>query len=138
MAWYHPTLSAAVPNGWLVKESITLMSLDGQANVILSSEPIDPWLDSIDYALAQGHQLAMELPAYREHAFDRVLLFGRYAGFVRELSWTPHDGVPVTQLQFYCAIAGRGYTGTATTSSSMFPVHEPGLRETLLSAAVDA
>jgi hypothetical protein len=135
---YRSTLSAIPPQGWFVKESITLLAPDGQANVIVSSEPIHPSIDSTQYAMIQGELLAAEFPHYVEHDFTAVLLLGRYDGFVREFSWTPPDGVRVTQIQFYCAVAGRGYTGTATAPASMFEAHELSLRETLLSAAVDA
>jgi hypothetical protein len=135
---YRPTLSAIPPHGWFVKESITLLAPDGQANVIVSSEPIDPSLDSAQYAMIQGQLLAAQFPRYVEHDFVPVPLLGRYDGFVREFSWTPPDGVRVTQIQFYCAATGRGYTGTATTPAAMFGAHELNLREALLSAVVEA
>ncbi len=106
--------------------------------MIISAEPINPWLDSAQYATVQGELLAREFPSYQQHSFQSELLFGSYFGFIREFSWRPPDGVPVTQLQVYCAIDGRGYTGTATTTSPAFPQRNACLRETLLSAVVEA
>lgn len=93
MPSYRPTLSAALPDGWLAKESITLLAPDGQANVIISSEPIDA-IDSRQYAETQGWLLAHEFPHFQQHQFDEVVVFGRFLGYVRQFSWTPPDPRP--------------------------------------------
>ena len=39
------TLMAAAPADWFFKEQITFLAPDGQANVIASTEPLDPSID---------------------------------------------------------------------------------------------
>lgn len=45
-----PRLDLTAPPGWLVKESVTLSAPDGLASIIVSSEPVEPSVDSRDYA----------------------------------------------------------------------------------------
>jgi hypothetical protein len=124
-------LMAAVPNGWFAKDSTTLLAPDGQANIIASSEPLDPSIDTDTFAAAQGDLLKGEFPEYQEKSFERVSLFGGRDGYMREFEWTPEDGVRVTQIQIYYASGGRGYTATATTPTQQFPDREVLLRQTL-------
>lgn len=127
--------SVACSDGWFAKESVTVLAPDGQANVIASTEPLDPTIGSEDYARIQGDLLRTEFPRYVEHAFTPALVFGGRPGFVRRFSWTPPDGVSVTQIQLYHAQGGRGFTATATTPSTQFERHEPALRRILASLA---
>ena len=133
---FQPTLSASPPEGWFAKESITLLAPDGQANIIISSEPLASDIDTWAYASIQGQLLAREFPGYVEHWFCAEPILGRSDGLVRDFSWRPPDGVEVTQIQFYCVIDSRGYTGTATTPRHQFAELEPVLRSTLMSAMV--
>lgn len=112
-------LSVPLLESWFAKESVTLLAPDGQANVIASSEPLDPGITTQEYADVQGDLLRREFPAYREHSFKPFPAFGRQ-GFLRVFEWSPPDGVPVTQMQMYYAEDGRGYTATATTPSTKF------------------
>ena len=114
---FRGSLTTVVPEGWFVKESITLLAPDGQANVIASSEPLDPTLDSFRYAQIQGDLLRKEFPGYQEFSFDAHVVFG-LPGFKRHFAWVPPDGLPVTQVQVYATNEGRGYTVTATTPST--------------------
>jgi hypothetical protein len=104
---------------WFAKESVTLLAPDGQANVIASSEPLDPGIDTQTYANVQGDLLRREFPGYREHSFEPFPAFGRQ-GLLRVFEWSPPDGVTVTQMQMYFAEDGRGYTATATTVATQF------------------
>jgi hypothetical protein len=124
---FRPTLSAAVPDGWFVKESLTLLSPDGQANIIASSEPLDPSITSDRYAEVQGRLLVEEFPGYREAVFRRLKVFGGREGFFRQFTWEPPDGTLVTQLQIYYAEGGRGYTATATSTVVGFLEYEAHL-----------
>jgi hypothetical protein len=117
-------MSARVPPGWFAKESLTLLAPDGQANVIASSEPLAPDIDSRDYAEAQGHLLSREFPHFVEYLFERVRVFGDRDGWQREFAWTPPEGVEVAQIQLYFAEHGRGFTATATTPSGNFASRE--------------
>ena len=115
---FHPSLTAMVPEGWFVKESMTLLAPDGQANVIASSEPLDLTIDTEQYATVQGDLLRKEFPDYEEKSFDPVRVLGDRDGYVRTFEWTPPDGVRVAQSQLYFAEGGRGYTATATTPAA--------------------
>lgn len=136
MEEFRPVLRAGLPDGWHAKESITLLSPDGQANIIASSEPIQPGIESETYAAVQGELLAREFPQYRQLAFEPRVLFGNRQGYAREFEWIPEDGVPVTQIQLYHAADGRGYTATATTPSTNFPTIAPMLRVVLAALVI--
>jgi len=128
MQRFHAALNATIIDGWFAKESITLLAPDGQANVIASSEPLDPDMNTEAYAAIQGDLLRTEFPEYKEFAFEAIKVFGGLDGFVRRFEWTPPDGEPVTQMQMYVVEERRGYTATATTPSSEFQRYEPKLR----------
>ncbi|QDO87385.1 DUF1795 domain-containing protein [Ornithinimicrobium ciconiae] len=125
-------LSVPLPEGWFHKESITILAPDGQANVIVSSEPLDPTLDSAAYAQLQGELLTREFPWLSEMSFGPISWLGGKRAFLRHFTWTPQDGVPVTQMQAYYAGAGRGFTATATTPRPNFSRVEVLLRDVLL------
>jgi len=117
---FEARLQAALPAGWFVKESITLLAPDGAGNVIVSTEPLDPSIDTARYAEVQGELLRNEFPGFTELRLIEVPVFGGKPGVLRDFEWTPPDGVRVRQLQMYCAEHGRGYTATATTPASNF------------------
>jgi hypothetical protein len=134
---YAPVISARLPEGWFAKESITLLHPDGQANVIASSEPLSPEMDTRQYADEQGKLLRGEFFGYREHAFEEARIFGRRTGFIRRFQWDPPDGVTVMQVQLYYAEASRGFTATATTPLVHFPRYEEELRAVLDGLVID-
>jgi hypothetical protein len=134
---FIPTISAPLPEGWFPKEQITLLAPSGQANVIASSEPLEPSLDAKAYAEAQGELLRKEFPGYLEVAFEGMTLFGGRSGFLRRFRWTPPDGEPVTQIQLYYAEDGRGYTATATSPTKEFAKYEPQLVDVLEGLTID-
>ena len=113
-------LSVRVPEGWLRKESTTLLHPEGSANVIASTEPLSDDIDAQRYVDAQGELLRTEFPSYREFRIERMLVFGGLDGFMRLFEWTPPDGTPVTQMQIYAVANGRGITATATCPTSFF------------------
>jgi hypothetical protein len=116
---FQRRVSVPLLEHWYVKESVTLLAPDGQANVIASSEPLDAGIDTQTYANVQGNLLRREFPGYREHSFKPFPAFGRQ-GLLRVFEWSPPDGVRVTQMQMYFAEEGRGYTATATTPATNF------------------
>jgi hypothetical protein len=128
---FRAVLTAAVPEGWFAKDSMTLLAPDGQANIIASSEPLDPTVDTDSYATVQGDLVRKEFPEYDEKSFERVSILGGREGYMREFEWTPEDGAGVTQLQLYYAENGRGYTATATTPTHGFTDRALLLRQTL-------
>ncbi|WP_166786570.1 tetratricopeptide repeat protein [Cryobacterium sp. TMT1-19] len=117
MTEFRGEIIALVPDGWLVKESTTLLSPDGRSNIIASSEPLDSSIDTDQYADIQGDLLDKEFPEYEEKSFERVAVLGNRDGYLRTFEWTPPDGVRVAQAQLYYAELGRGYTATATTTA---------------------
>jgi serine/threonine protein kinase len=114
-------LSVELPPGWYIKESWTLLAPNGQANVIVSSEPLDPSIDVTRYATIQGDLLRREFPGYVEHGFQPFAFASGQQGYRRDFEWTPPDGVCVRQVQLYYAGGGRGFTATATTPASFAP-----------------
>ena len=129
-------IEVTAPDDWYVKESFTLIAPDGQANVILSSEPLDPEITTEQYATVQGDLLEGEFPGYRPLRYEPFALRGEGDGLLRVFEWKPPDGVPVTQAQIYYAARGRGYTSTGTTPSSNFENVRATLFEILRSIAV--
>jgi hypothetical protein len=96
-----------------------LLAPDGQANVIVSREPLEPTLATEKYAEIQGQLLRREFPRFEEFSFG-PLHTSTGIVLLRHFAWTPPDGVPVTQLQTYYVEAGTGFTSTATSPSSSF------------------
>lgn len=128
---FRPRITTQVPDGWSVKESLTLIDDDRQANVIASGEPLDAEITSESYAEVQGELLRTEFPGYKELSFGETKLFEGRSGFVRTFEWTPPDSPPVTQVQLYYAEGGRGYTATATTPTEQFHKFEATLLDVL-------
>lgn len=120
------SLSAPVPDGWVVKESLTLLAPDGLANVIASSEPVEEALTTKQYADAQGEYLRNEFANFNELFYGPAEMLGGRECFVRRFEWSPpdHEDDPVTQIQVYHTTAGRGYTLTATARSVRFEAVE--------------
>jgi hypothetical protein len=118
--YIKPQIEGEVPAEWLWKESMTYLAPTGRANVIASSEPLAPEIDSKTYATVQGDLLRNEFPGYVEHEFGTSEAFGLADGFVRRFEWTPPDGVTVMQLQLYAVQRGRGFTATATAAKEEF------------------
>jgi hypothetical protein len=121
-------LRAPLPERWTAKESMTLGAPDGRANVIASTEPLDPSIGTYQYASIQGDLLRREFNDYAEIDFRPALVLGGRPGYLREFEWTPPDGDRVRQLQIYYAIADRGFTVTATTPVATFTEFEQALR----------
>ncbi|WP_394553619.1 DcrB-related protein [Agromyces sp. MMS24-JH15] len=131
-------LTARKPSDWFSKESFTLLAPDGQANVIYSSEPLDPTIDTDHYASVQGELLEREFPGYRQHGELEEYGIGNVSGRLREFSWTPPDGVTVRQIQLYAAYDGQGWTATATTPEEHYPAVRQQLMAILSTIAVRA
>ncbi len=122
--WTVSRLAVPVPDGWFVKEQLTLLAPDGQANVIVSCEPLDPSTTTERYAAVQGELLRREFPQFEEIALVELPLAGGTA-LLRRFSWSPPDGVRVTQQQVYLATPGTGFTATATTPTTTSARYAP-------------
>ncbi len=125
-----------VPNGWHFKQTTTLTAPTGEANVIASSEPLDPSVDTQHYAAAQLGALQREFPHFREVASGQILLGNVVPAVWRQFEWKPPDGVPVTQLQLYAVVGGRGSTATATTASTSWDRYEGVFHDVLRTMVV--
>jgi hypothetical protein len=130
MEAFQSPLSASIPDGWLVEESITLSSPDGTANVIVSDRPLDAPMTAHAYAEAHSDLLA-DFPEYQELEFVETQVFGGRTGYLRHFEWTPEGSERVTQIQLYYTENGRAYTATATTTTASFEELEPQLRQVL-------
>lgn len=138
MQRFRPQLTVLLPEGWFAKESITLLAPDGQANLIASSEPLDPSISAQRYAEVQGELLRKEFPGYREFTFEQAQILSGRRGYIRLFEWTPPDGVPVTQVQLYYAENSRGYTATATTPTSEYDRFKSQLHQLLNALMIEA
>jgi hypothetical protein len=125
MQTFKRRLAVLVPDDWSAKDSITLLAPDGQANVIASSEPLDPSIELDAYVAVQGELLSEEFPQYEEITLQTTEMLGTgRRGYFRRFNWTPPDGHQVSQYQLYYVEAGRGYTMTATASTDAFLRYE--------------
>lgn len=137
MEMFRHQLVAALPTGWLAKESVTVIAPDGQANVIVSSEPIDAAVDTTRYATTQGDLLRREFPGYQDLGEGPMTWLGGHDGYFRRFEWSPPDGVPVMQVQLYLVLDGRGFTATATTPSTQFERFANVIEDIILGLALD-
>jgi hypothetical protein len=118
-SWPPPRIGAPLPDGWWSKQSWTLFAPDGQANIIVSCEPLAPPMDTAGYATRQQALLSRELNGYVEYLFTQVELTVGQA-LLRVFGWSPPNGVPITQHQMYWTAPGIGYTATATVPSTQY------------------
>jgi tetratricopeptide (TPR) repeat protein len=116
-------ISVDVPDGWQLKQSITVFAPDGLANVIASTEPLAPEFTTETYAGAQGDLLDREFPQFEQLELSQIQTDDEREFIRRVFRWTPEGGEQVTQIQLYCATRGRGYTATATTPTSEYNAH---------------
>jgi hypothetical protein len=129
-----------VPDGWTYKEQVTVAQAndaDGvSANVIASSEPIDPEKSARDYADEMGERYEKEFPGYEELALEEIDIFGGTHGWLRRFAWEPEQGVRIDQLQAYYAADGRCYTAVASAGAGEFDEHKQRLVKVLNSFSV--
>ncbi|MET0306814.1 MAG: DcrB-related protein [Solirubrobacterales bacterium] len=129
-------LAAEIPEDWVWKESLTLLEGGGKANVIFSTEPLDPSIDLEHYVSVQGELLEREFDGYRQMTLEPMRMMGGREGRLRRFVWHPPEGVEVTQIQLYSVEGSRGYTATATTPTSSFEELEPVLVDILQRLAI--
>ena len=109
------------PAKWIFKDSITLLEPTGRANIILSSEALDPSMDLEQYATQYLEALESEFRQFRQIGADlNIELRGVGPAIRRTFAWSPEGRDPVTQVQQYSVGPSRGYTSTASCSSSDF------------------
>ncbi len=118
MPRFESMLSVPVPPGWIAKESVTLLEPTGNANVIVSNEPLQLETTVEEYARSQGELLQSEFPEYHELAFDPIELADSSTAYLRRFEWTPPEGERIAQIQLYHVHDGRAVTATATTPAT--------------------
>ncbi|GAA0260972.1 hypothetical protein GCM10010492_72470 [Saccharothrix mutabilis subsp. mutabilis] len=135
----RPSIRITAPEGWFFKESYTVLSPDGKANVIASSEPLDPSLNAYDYARQQSDLISAEFTGLiRRHDLEPYFVEGvKDTAWLSEFSWAPRDSDPVTQIQVYAARPGRGFTATATARTADLEAYRRVLSDVLTSLIVD-
>ncbi|MGY1771865.1 DcrB-related protein [Blastococcus sp. SYSU D00813] len=129
-------LRAAVPEGWSVTESWTLRAPDGQADVVVTREPLPPDVGTEQYAQGRGDRLAAEYPQYQQHALTVVPLASGPA-YARLFSWTASGGTRVVQVQVCATAGGTGVTATATAPAASYGSVAEVLDGVLRSVALD-
>ena len=131
----RPRLRATVPDGFEIKESMTILAPDGEMNVIASGEPLVEELDAQRYAEIQGDLLEREFPDYEQLGFEPSPVFGGRPGYLRWFRWQPPDegSVPITQAQAYYAFGRRGYTATATVPTFLLDRWRPEMEQIIAS-----
>ncbi|MDT7788918.1 MAG: hypothetical protein QOF58_7337 [Pseudonocardiales bacterium] len=133
-----PSIRLEMPPGWFYKESYTVLHPDGRANVIVSSEPLSETMSITEYTDVQ-RDLLKEFPGFDERGFEQIDIDGVPGeAWLREFTWTPEGRSPVTQLQVYALLEGRGYTATATTPSEDMDELRNVLTDVLYSVVVEA
>ncbi len=130
-------VSLEIPADWFWKESFTLLAPDGSANVIASTEPLDPGISLDQYAEIQGDLLSKEFPQYQQFRFEPAMIEGVAEARLREFAWTPDDGERIHQIQVYAVRDSRGITATATTPESAWEPNRHHLQQAIFSLVVD-
>jgi hypothetical protein len=130
MKTYKPKLTAMLPDGWIGRESITLLAPTGNANVIASSDEVNPTLNTKDYADAQVAQARAEFPGYRQLMLKEFRVFGGLPGYIHQFEWESDKGT-VRQTQLYYVANGTVWYATATATSIAYEQVQGQLLEVL-------
>lgn len=103
-----------VPGFWSAREQVTYFSADRSANLIVTNHPVVPPMDTAGFAAANDPGRHHGFPGHVEHSLGDRTVLGRH-GIERVFSWQAPDGRPVTQVQAYLVVDGRGFVATGTT-----------------------
>jgi hypothetical protein len=137
MRAFSPRLVAAVPDAWVVRGTIELVSQDLRARVVASAEelPADATLEG--YLEQQAQLLTEHFPSYEELGVERVSTASGSEAVLRRFTWQPPEWPAVGQLQLYAVEGGRGLVVTASTEADRFAELEPVLREVVLGVRLE-
>jgi hypothetical protein len=113
-------------DGWGGRWSATLTAAGGRANLVATTEPIDPSIDPRQYADAQAEPVEREFDDYVELSFEAALVFGGRPGYLRRFEWRSDIG-RVRQMQAYYTWNGRAYLMTGTALAEGFEEVEESL-----------
>ena len=115
---FRSRLTASVPEGWLLSESIELMSPDEAVSVLGTATLVSPETTLEQYAEQVAAELREHVPGYEELSLETVDVGGRPA-MIRNLRWTPEGGKPVSELQMYTVADGRALLAIARPRGDM-------------------
>ena len=132
---YRASLTALVPAGWLVRESLELAAPGAKARVGASGDYLDEATDLDEYARRYA-ELLERLPGYEELGLEEVSGATGERALLRRFRWTPEGGDAISELQLYSLAAGRGICATASALESDLPSLEAQLREVLRAISV--
>jgi hypothetical protein len=136
MRRYKPGLTALIPDGWLVRETLELASPEEKAYIIASGYVAPPETTPEQYAKAQGDLLRDRLRDFEELSLEETTLPNGHSAFVRSFRWTSPDDERIAELQLYTVENGRGVVATARGLAAGFDELEPRLREILAGIGV--
>jgi hypothetical protein len=115
-----PAIAVCMPPGWSLRESLTVTSPGGDANVIFSSERLQPPISAWDYMINGYDLLASEFSGFVSRGFEQFSIEGVTGEVYRHVfEWEPPEegSRPVVQMQLYAVRQARGFTATATTTA---------------------
>jgi hypothetical protein len=135
---FQAGLTALVPGGWLVRESVELASPTGEARVAASVDLVGPETSLEEYAGMYGEALVERLPQYEEVRVEPIAHPAGGRALLRRFRWTPEDAEAVGELQLYTLAGGRGVCATASTTETGLARLEPQLRSILLGFSLPA
>jgi len=137
MTRFESELTLPLPPDWVARDTLTLVSPDGRANVTASSEPVDPDTTTEQFATSIGASLADgQFPGYHEISSGPTDTVDGEPAWLRRFDWSPPDSERVSQLQLYFARGGRVYTLTATSTADDNRMFEQMLTEMLRSVVL--
>jgi hypothetical protein len=128
MKRFRSALTALIPEGWIVRESIEFGSPKGEGYVVAASDTLPSALTTDEYAERYGKQLGERLPEYEELQVETITRGPGETAVIRSLRWSPPQGEPVAELHLYAVQDGRGIIARACSRAEAFGELEPKLR----------
>ena len=101
MKRYRTALTALIPDGWTVRESIEFASPEGEGYVVAAADVLPSTLTAEEYAERYGKQLSERLPEYEELQVEAI---GESAEYRR-----------AAEAQGFCAVSHGNPLGSMGT-----------------------
>lgn len=127
----RPGLTALVPEGWFVRESLEFVSAPRHAYAIASVVTVKPAETAEQLADRHGRVLADRLPGYEELAVETVRLADSRPAIMRRFRWTPAEQDARAELHLYAVQGRRAILARGGCAAERFAELEPELRELL-------
>jgi DcrB len=133
---FRATLTAPVPKGWFVRESLELVSPPQNVYAVASVGTVEPETGVEDFAERHRAALSDRLPGYEELGTETVHLAGGPAAILRSFRWTPEEGGALAELHLYAVSGRRGLLARACSPADRFAEVESQLRALLTGIGV--